>query len=308
MNLAASKPQYILFSSSDRVQGTWRFSICSPTGTPILEVSDREPEAQGDRLDLLPVVLGLEALEQPSKITLWTPSRYVQEGLRFGLAEWRANGWLWEFFGEMTPVKNRDLWQRIERAMRFHQVECRFLRIDPPHRIPPGKNLTPPQGMPIAPQTPQNLLGFSGGSRAGDWVPPSPSFPPRQMNPSTPRKEEVAEPDAEPATPQEGISKKNVPVPLSANSPLRSIDIYSGERIPDQEPQEPSSKVSPGCRGEEEIPIFFVGLFPGFSYSLLGAFWRPGSGVFFPFGKRLWSLLQGWIGKLRPMLGNVFPL
>lgn len=94
---------------------------------------DIDPVARGDRLELLTVVRGLEALEQPSRVTLWTPSTYVREGIRHGLREWRENGWLWEYFGRMVPVKNDDLWKRLDRAMEFHQVDCRTWRIDPSH-------------------------------------------------------------------------------------------------------------------------------------------------------------------------------
>jgi len=94
---------------------------------------DVDPDARGDRLELLTVVRGLEALEQPSRVTLWTPSTYVREGIRHGLREWRENGWLWEYFGRMVPVKNDDLWRRLDRAMEFHQVDCRTWRIDAAH-------------------------------------------------------------------------------------------------------------------------------------------------------------------------------
>ncbi len=94
---------------------------------------DVDPDARGDRLELLTVVRGLEALEQPSRVTLWTPSTYVREGIRHGLREWRENGWQWEYFGRMVPVKNDDLWKRLDRAMEFHQLDCRTWRIDPAH-------------------------------------------------------------------------------------------------------------------------------------------------------------------------------
>jgi ribonuclease HI len=53
--------------------------------------------------------------------------------MRFGLAEWRENGWHWEHFGHMHPVKHADLWQRLDRALGIHEVQCRTLRIDAPH-------------------------------------------------------------------------------------------------------------------------------------------------------------------------------
>ena len=49
-------------------------------------------------------------------MTLVTPSRYVKRGINYGLPEWGRNGWKWEHFGEMVPVKNRDLWQRLDRT------------------------------------------------------------------------------------------------------------------------------------------------------------------------------------------------
>jgi RNase H-like protein len=66
-------------------------------------------------------------------VTLVTPSKYVNRGLAQGLPEWRHNGWQWEHFGEMVPVKNRDLWQRVDRALDYHQVQCRSWRFDLPH-------------------------------------------------------------------------------------------------------------------------------------------------------------------------------
>ena len=89
-------------------------------------------KVQGERLELLAVVRGLEALDQPSRVTLVTPSKYVHRGLLYGLEEWRTNGWSWEHFGQMVPVKNRDLWQRLDRALGFHELEFQPWRLDTP--------------------------------------------------------------------------------------------------------------------------------------------------------------------------------
>jgi ribonuclease HI len=131
--------------------GGWRFILRSSNGVRALEASDREPGVRGERLELLAVVRGLEALEQPSKITLITPSQYVKQGITHGLTEWRENGWTWERFGEMAPVKHRDLWQRLDRALKYHQVDCRAIRLDPAHvtrkstvdRFPPVDDAEP---------------------------------------------------------------------------------------------------------------------------------------------------------------------
>jgi ribonuclease HI len=59
-----------------------------------------------------------------------TGSRYVRHGLVYGLAEWRENNWLWDRFGEFAPVKNADLWQRIDQALAYHTLVCRTWRTD----------------------------------------------------------------------------------------------------------------------------------------------------------------------------------
>jgi hypothetical protein len=49
------------------------------------------------------------------------------------LETWRNSGWQWERFGKLAPIKNRDLWQRVDRALKFHAVECRRYRLDGAH-------------------------------------------------------------------------------------------------------------------------------------------------------------------------------
>jgi ribonuclease HI len=133
--MKVSSPHYVLFSEFSHMagEGRWRFVLQAADGPDRLEAGDVEPGINGERLQLLTVIRGLEALDQPSRVTLITSSSYVREGIRHGLSEWRTNGWRWERFGQLVPVKNLDLWQRVDRAMRFHQVECRTRRYDSPH-------------------------------------------------------------------------------------------------------------------------------------------------------------------------------
>src|SRR4249919_2815467 len=125
--MSVRSPHFLLFSEARRLRNRpdWHFVIEAADGSATFEAADSEPETQGERLELLAVVRGLEALDQPSRVTLVTASRYVNRGLAYGLDEWRRNGWTWECFGEMVPVKNRDLWQRVDRAVQFHRVEVR---------------------------------------------------------------------------------------------------------------------------------------------------------------------------------------
>lgn len=125
--MSTEYPHYLLFSQSSATPepGHWRFELRALNGSRRLVAEDTEPDVRGERLELLTVVRGLEALEQPSRVTVMTPSTYIREGIRHGILQWRESGWLWEFFGQMVPVKNGDLWQRMDRALRFHRLDCR---------------------------------------------------------------------------------------------------------------------------------------------------------------------------------------
>lgn len=148
--MSVRPPHFILFSESSRgrtqpvsntavdsasrpIGGRWHFSLRTADGHPKLDVVEQEAEPSRERLDLLAVVRGLEALDQPSRVTLVTASGYVHRGLRFGLTTWRQDDWQWECYGQMVPIKNRDLWQRVDRAMQYHDVKCRFARVDRAH-------------------------------------------------------------------------------------------------------------------------------------------------------------------------------
>ncbi len=155
-HFSPSRPHYLLFSEAREASegefavadqgGAWHFILESVDGGSRFEATDQEEPMDRGRMELLAVVRGLEALDQPSRVTLVTSSRYVSRGLRFGLEQWRENDWHWERFGEMTPIRNGDLWQRIDRALQYHEVECRLWRFDLAERPlrGPHRRIRPP--------------------------------------------------------------------------------------------------------------------------------------------------------------------
>jgi ribonuclease HI len=128
-------PHYLLMieTGKDHNPADWRFTIKEVNGGSLFEVADMEPGVCGERLDLLTVVRALESLDQPSRVTLTSCSTYIRQGMQYGIFEWRANDWRWEFFGHMVPIKNADLWQRMDHLLQVHSVECRQRRFDGPH-------------------------------------------------------------------------------------------------------------------------------------------------------------------------------
>ena len=137
--MKSTAPHYLLFTEArndpqtENGHGRWRFVLEKIGSSTRIEESDEEPGVRGERLQLLAVVRGLEVLEQRSRVTLITSSRYVGRGIRRGLTLWRQNDWRWERFGQMALIKNHDLWQRIDHAMKIHQINCRVWQFDAPH-------------------------------------------------------------------------------------------------------------------------------------------------------------------------------
>ncbi len=124
-------PHYLLLTETDYDPanadsgGRWRFVLESMNNDERVEVSEREVDVWGERLQLLAVVRGVEALEQPSKVTLVTSSQVVGQRIRQGFESWIEKEWRWERFGLMKPIAHTDLWQRIHAATLIHQIECR---------------------------------------------------------------------------------------------------------------------------------------------------------------------------------------
>jgi|GEM_PF-6799345 len=114
-------------AASISVRGRWRFILEDLDAGTRLEAGDAELVQAPERAALMAVVRGLEALEQPSRVTLVTTSRYVSRGLQFGLTEWRESDYCWEHFGSVQPIRNADLWRRIDHAMQFHQIHCQWI-------------------------------------------------------------------------------------------------------------------------------------------------------------------------------------
>jgi ribonuclease HI len=139
--MSASCPHYLLFSQTteapqqllSRSRKRWRFVLEALDGPTRIVADDVEPGARRGRLELLAVVRGLEALDGPSRVTLVTGSRYVTRGIRQGLEQWRKHNWRWERFGRWVPIRDGDLWQRVDRALQFHHIDCRTWRLDDAH-------------------------------------------------------------------------------------------------------------------------------------------------------------------------------
>lgn len=84
-----------------------------------------ERETTNNRMELMAAIAGLESLKRRSRVRLTTDSQYVMNGLRTWLKDWKRRGWK---TADRKPVKNVDLWQRLDEAASRHEVEYEWVR------------------------------------------------------------------------------------------------------------------------------------------------------------------------------------
>jgi len=89
------------------------------------ELSGGEPLTTNNRMELLAVIHALEALKRPCAVVVTLDSRYVRDGVEHWLARWKRNGWR---TSARQPVKNQDLWQRLDAALAQHRVTWHWVR------------------------------------------------------------------------------------------------------------------------------------------------------------------------------------
>ncbi len=94
-------------------------------GTLEKELCGAEPQTTNNRMELMAVIVALEALKKPAQVHLTTDSQYVKNGLEQWLANWKKRGWK---TADKTPVKNIDLWQRLDEATQRHQLKLFWVK------------------------------------------------------------------------------------------------------------------------------------------------------------------------------------
>ena len=88
-------------------------------------MSAGEALTTNNRMELLAAIHALEALKRPSRLTLVTDSAYVKNGITAWMPAWKAKGWQ---TSARKPVKNVDLWQRLDAAQSVHDVQWAWVR------------------------------------------------------------------------------------------------------------------------------------------------------------------------------------
>lgn len=89
------------------------------------EMSAGYKQTTNNRMELLAAIVGLESLKQPCDVDLTTDSQYVRLGITQWLANWKKNNWK---TSQKEPVKNQDLWRRLDAACQGHKVNWHWVK------------------------------------------------------------------------------------------------------------------------------------------------------------------------------------
>ena len=94
-------------------------------GGNVREIQGGEGHTTNNRMELKAAIEALGALTEACQVTLYTDSRYVRDGITLWLPDWRRRGWLTR---AKKPVKNRDLWMRLDDLVQRHEVDWRWVK------------------------------------------------------------------------------------------------------------------------------------------------------------------------------------
>ena len=107
--------------------GGWAYVLRHLPSGKEKETSGGEAETTNNRMELEAVIQGLATLTQACYVTLFTDSVYVGKGISEWLPRWKMNGWKRKEKNRLVPIKNEDLWRRLDALLQQHRVE--YIRV-----------------------------------------------------------------------------------------------------------------------------------------------------------------------------------
>jgi len=98
----------------------------------VRELKGGETLTTNNRMEMTAAIMALEALKRPCRVDLHTDSRYVMDGITKWISAWKARGWK---TADKKPVKNEDLWRRLDEARARHQVKWHWVKGHAGHEL-----------------------------------------------------------------------------------------------------------------------------------------------------------------------------
>ena len=89
------------------------------------ELSGGEADTTNNRMELMAAITALEAINRPCAVEMHVDSNYVKDGITKWIHGWKKNGWK---TADKKPVKNAELWQRLDAALKLHKVSWHWVK------------------------------------------------------------------------------------------------------------------------------------------------------------------------------------
>ncbi len=122
-----TRPRIVIYTdgacSGNPGPGGWGAILMS--GHHRKEMNGGEANTTNNRMELMAAIAALEALKKPSQVELHTDSNYLKDGITKWIHGWRRNGWK---TSDKKPVKNVELWQRLDEARARHEIDWRWVK------------------------------------------------------------------------------------------------------------------------------------------------------------------------------------
>lgn len=108
--------------------GGWAYILRDSITQQEREGSGGETNTTNNRMELMAVIAGLSALKRACRVDLYSDSKYVLQGLETWMHSWKKNNWRRRTSEGTKPVKNDDLWKRLDQLIGFHSVKFNHVR------------------------------------------------------------------------------------------------------------------------------------------------------------------------------------
>ena len=130
--MSEPRSRFVLFTdgacSGNPGPGGWGYILRDESSGEETKDSGGERNTTNNRMELASAIRGLEALPEPSDVRLVTDSTYVSKGITEWMASWKSRGWKRREGGRLKPVKNVEMWQRLDELAQTHRVSCEWVR------------------------------------------------------------------------------------------------------------------------------------------------------------------------------------
>lgn len=153
--------------------GGWAAILLPPSGKP-QELCGAETRTSNNQMELRAVIEALDVLPQPHRVTLYTDSQYLRQGITEWLPQWQARGWR---TAAKQPVKNQALWQALEAAVGRHQIEWRWVKGHAGHKWNEradelARSMLPKRSLPLDDDAAIHIFAaasYLGKEKRGGW-------------------------------------------------------------------------------------------------------------------------------------------